>query len=213
MSRIIVLIDGFNLYHALDFSPVHKRPDNPLRYRKYKWLNLAKLAECYAIEPGDTIEGVYYFTALAYWNPSKVSRHQTYIAALENEGVQVIYGEFKDKKKRCTLCHKLFPTHEEKQTDVNIAVTLFQFAVENQYDKVIIISGDTDQLPAVRLVQSKFPEKKVGVVIPIGKASEDFKKTADFHYKMREKHLQASLLDDPYTLPSGNQLVCPPSWK
>jgi len=214
MSRIIVLIDGFNLYHALDYSTVHLRPEiDPLRYRKYKWLNLAKLANCYVLDAGDTIEGVYYFTALAYWNSGKVSRHQTYIKALENEGVQVVYGEFKFKQKHCKLCGQDFGTHEEKHTDVNIAVTLFQFAVEDLFDKVIIISGDSDQLPAVRLVQSKFPDKRVGVVVPIGKASENFKRTADFHYRMREKHLRASLLSDPYVLPSGHPLDCPPSWK
>jgi len=214
MARIVFLIDGFNLYHALDNSPVHLRPwIDPHRYRRFKWLNLAKLCQCYAIEKGDTIEAVLYFTALAYWNPGKVARHQRYIRALENEGLSVVYGEFKERQKRCVRCRQYFTTHEEKQTDVNIAVTLFRLAVENKYDKAIVISGDSDILPAVTLVQKTFLEKKVGVVIPIGKASENFKNTADFHYRMREKHLQASSFSDPYTFPDGSTIPCPPLWK
>jgi hypothetical protein len=82
MSRIAFLIDGFNLYHALDYSPVHKSPStDPHRYKKYKWLNLFKLAQCYVNEPGDSVEEVYYFTAYAYWNPMKVDRHKLYIKA------------------------------------------------------------------------------------------------------------------------------------
>ena len=214
MARVAFLIDGFNLYHALDFSPVHLRPwINPHRYRKYKWLDLRKLAELYTgIIAGDTVESIHYFTALAFWNPNKVSRHQIYINALKNEGVQEVMGEFKTRTKHCNTCGLDFTTHEEKQTDVNIAVTLFRLAVEDSYDKVILISGDTDVLPAIRLVQSKFPEKKVGVVIPIGKASESLKNAADFHYRMRETHLQSCQFADPYTLASGTVLTRPATW-
>jgi len=46
-------------------------------------------------------------------------------------------------------CHKKFWTVEEKQTDVNIALKLFQLAVQDAYDKTIIISGYSEFLPAV----------------------------------------------------------------
>ncbi|MGH9837859.1 MAG: NYN domain-containing protein [Blastocatellia bacterium] len=166
MSRIAFLVDGFNLYHALDHST---STPNPKRYNKYKWLNLSKLARAY-ITSQDTITGVYYFTTLATWDPAKVAKHKLFIRANEAEGVQVVYGEFKRKQKRCNLCHKLFWTVEEKQTDVNMALKLFQLAVQDVYDKAIIISGDTDLLPAVKAVQATFPTKSIGVVLPIGRA-------------------------------------------
>jgi hypothetical protein len=57
MSRVVFLIDGFNLYHALDYNPAPF--SNPFRYRKHKWLDLRGLAELYtANEPGDTLEAV-----------------------------------------------------------------------------------------------------------------------------------------------------------
>jgi uncharacterized LabA/DUF88 family protein len=210
MSKIVFLIDGFNLYHALDHCPT---TPNPRRYQKYKWLNLAKLANAYVTGRDETIAGIYYFTTIATWDPAKAARHRLYIRANELEGVQVVYGEFKRKEKYCNRCHKMFWTREEKQTDVNIALKLFQLAVQDVYDKAIIISGHTDLLPAVKAVQSTFPTKKIGVVIPVGRASESFKKHADFHYKMKEFQLKASRFPNVITLREGGTLVCPPKWK
>ena len=204
MSRIIFLIDGFNLYHALDYRR---------EYHKYKWVNLAKLSQCFVTDKKDSLEGVYYFTTLATWDPGKVARHRLFITAQETEGIKVVYGEFKRKDRFCPLCRKHFRAVEEKQTDVNIAIYLFRLAVSDSYDKAIIISGDTDLTPAVKAVQATFPMKQIGVVLPIGRASEDFKQTADFHYKMKEKHLMTSRFDDAVILADGSRLTCPPNWR
>ena len=209
MSKIFFFVDGFNLYHALDRA--QGAPD-PHRYRKFKWLSLTKLANCF-ITKKDQIAGIEYFTTLATWDPGKVARHRLYIKAQEEEGVRVVYGEFKRKDKRCALCKKIFQSVEEKQTDVNIALRLFQLAVEGRYDKAIIVSGDTDLIPAIKAVQSTFPGKQMGVMIPIGRASEAMKNQADFHYKMKEKHLVACRFPDPFTLRDGTVLNCPPTWK
>ncbi|MHB8754957.1 MAG: NYN domain-containing protein [Candidatus Acidiferrales bacterium] len=125
----------------------------------------------------------------------------------------MVYGEFKRKEKHCRICNRSFWSFEEKQTDVNIALSLFQLAVADRYDRAVIISGDTDLLPAVKAVRSTFPGKQIGVVIPIGRASEGFKKQADFHYKMRERHLASSRFDDVVMLKDKTLLNCPENWK
>jgi uncharacterized LabA/DUF88 family protein len=202
MAKVYFFVDGFNLYHALDTN---------LSWRKFKWLSLTRLAKCYVLG-SDTIVGVEYFTTLATWDLAKVARHRLFIKANEDEGVMVTYGEFKRKDRRCRLCRKVFSTFEEKQTDVNIALRLFELAVQDRYDKAVIVSGDTDLLPAVKVVQRTFPAKKIGVVIPIGRASEDFKKQADFHHKMKVAHLTAARYSDPVTLKDGTTLACPTTW-
>ncbi len=210
MAKIFFFVDGFNLYHALDYfdgGPDHNR------YCKYKWVSLKRLCSCYVRDKADVIAGIEYFSTLALWDSRKVERHKRFIKANETEGVVVNYGEFKRKSVECRLCSKTFFTFEEKQTDVNIAVRLFQLAFQDRYDKAIIVSGDTDLLPAVRAVRSTFPGKQIGLVIPIGRASEDFKKQVDFHYKMKESHLKLSLYDEKLTLSDGTVLTCPPSWK
>ncbi len=202
MAKVCAFIDGFNLYHALDALP----------YRRFKWISLTNLVRCY-LNSSDALEGVEYFTTLATWDPGKVARHRLFIRANEDEGVKVTYGEFKRKERFCNLCNRRFLSREEKQTDVNIALRLLEFAVQDRYDKGIIVSGDTDLIPAIKTVTRTFPHKKVGVVIPIGRASEDLKNQADFHHKMKLRHLTASRFDDNHIMSDASVIACPPNWR
>jgi uncharacterized LabA/DUF88 family protein len=203
MSKVYVLVDGFNLYHAIDTNP---------GYHPYKWLSLTKLAECFVLS-ADVLAGVEYFTTLATWDPAKVARHRLFIKANEADGVKITYGVFKRKQRKCPECGQLIRTFEEKQTDVNIAIRLIELAVQDQYDKAIIVSGDTDLIPAVKAVQKTFPAKRVGVVIPIGRASEDLKSQTDFHHRMKLRHLRSSRFADVITLVDGSTLDCPMNWR
>ena len=203
MAKVYVFIDGFNFYHALDAVPA---------YHRFKWMNLRKLVNCYVLG-SDTLEGVEYFTTLATWDAGKVARHTLFIRANEEQGVVVTYGEFKRKDRFCTRCGRTFISREEKQTDVNIALRLFELAVQGRYDKAIIVSGDTDLIPAIKAVHRTFPQKTVGVVIPIARASEDLKNQADFYHKMKLKHLISSRFDDDHKMADGHILSCPVNWR
>lgn len=202
MNRIIFLIDGFNFYHAI--------ADNA-KYRKYKWVDFSKLARCY-ITKNDSLKGIYYFTALAAWLPDSYRRHKIFIRALELKGTKVVYGEFKRKDKLCNLCKKRYQTYEEKQTDVNIAIHLLGLAAQDEYDTAIIISADSDLIPAINAVRKTFPSKKIGLVIPIGRPAESLKQSVDFHMKMKERHLSTSLLERGISLENNQKLTCPPEW-
>lgn len=203
MQRVSFFIDGFNFYHAVDAKS---------QYHKYKWISFSRLAQSYLLK-SEQLADVFYFTTLAAWNPAKVARHRLFIRAQELEGVKLVYGEFKQKQKRCPLCHQVFRTVEEKQTDVNIALALFQQAVLDTYDNAVIVSGDTDLIPAINAVRKTFPTKRVGSLIPIGRASEDLKKQTDFHFKMKEQQLLSSRMNDVIALGNGQSLVCPPHWR
>lgn len=203
MEKVIFLIDGFNLYHAL----MEKN-----RYKKYRWINLYSLANKF-ISKNNKIEDIYYFTAFATWSPNKVKRHKAFIKAQEFQGVKVIFGEFKKRDKKCNICKKTYQTFEEKKTDVNIAITLFQLAIKDKYDKAIIISGDSDLIPSIEAVKSTFPEKQIGVIIPIGRRAELLKITCDFYMKMKEKHLYSSMLPDVIDIGKGKEIKRPEYWK
>lgn len=209
MARIVFFVDGFNLYHALDY--LQTGPDH-FKYRPYKWLNLYKLASLF-VGSKDTLQDVLLFTAFATWDPAKVARHKLFIRANESVGVTVVLGEFKRKDKRCRLCGQRYSTFEEKQTDVNIALALLQYAIMDRYDRAVIVSGDTDLIPAIKSVRSTFPAKQIGVILPIGKSSEDLIRLADFRHKMREQHLSSCRFPNQLTLPDNSVLNCPDSWK
>lgn len=203
MARTAFFIDGFNLYHSLDSESA---------YHKYKWLNLAKLSQCFTGSK-DTISNVFYFTTYATWDSRKLAKHQNYVKALQLVEVKVVFGEFRNVDRVCRVCGKSYRTFEEKRTDVNIAIHLFQTAVADSWDKAIIISGDSDLIPAVEAVKKTFPNKQIGIVIPIGRRAEELKQVADFHIKLKERHLKTCQFDDIIKLDHQQMLKRPVTWR
>jgi uncharacterized LabA/DUF88 family protein len=156
LNRIKIFIDGFNLYHVLD---------NHREYHQYKWLDFSKLASLF-IKRDEQIVGINYFTALATWNPGKVERHKIFITALRSRSIKVIYGQFQKVTKRCRgTCGEKYETHEEKKTDVNIAIDILKSAVLDEYDTAMIISADSDLIPVVEAVRELFPGRTSGGII------------------------------------------------
>ena len=204
MARVSFFIDGFNLYHALE------NKNNNLQC--FKWLNLRKLAESY-LRKQDTLVDIFYFTALAYWDAGKVSRHKLFIQAQESFDVKTIYGEFKKVTKHCEKCDKNYKTHEEKQTDVNIAIKLFEQARLDTYDNAVILSGDSDQVPTIRATKANFPSKRIGVLVPPGRHTKLLQQEADYYSKIKPYQLASSQLPDEITLANGKRIRCPLEWK
>lgn len=109
--RVAVLVDGYNLYHAID----------GLQRNDLKWLNLRALSEMLVSpDAGSIVSDVLYFSAYATWRKDQYARHQTYVKALKTANVKVILGNFKRKDHSCNNCGSEWIAHEEKETDVNI---------------------------------------------------------------------------------------------
>ena len=184
-KRIIVFIDGFNLYHAID--ALHKD--------HLKWLNLRSLSEAFSKNSTEQIETVYYFTALATWLPECMQRHKAYIKALESQNVTTVFGHFKKKNVKCNVCQSKWITREEKESDVNIAIYLLNEAHLDNFDKAFIITADSDLVPAIQMALDTFSEKEIVVLTPPNRyriAREIRSKVETI--KIREKHLKNNLL-------------------
>lgn len=169
-KRVVCFVDGFNLYHALNWYEYGRSDEEHRRYRKYKWLSLTGLAKCYISSMSQKLVQVRYFTTFATVDPMKVLRHRLYVWAQESEGVVVAYGTFREVQVRCQgTCEQWYSVQREKQTDVKIAVTILEMARRDEYDKALIISGDADLIPAIEWLRSTYPQKEVAVVVPIGR--------------------------------------------
>lgn len=202
MARVAVFVDGFNVYHALERN---------VNFRKYKWLDYAALARCY-VRGQDELVKVYLFTTPATWDPRKVARHRVYLHLQRRRGVEVVLGKFKMRDRHCLRCNQSYRSPEEKLTDVNIAVHLLQQAYLDAYDRAILVTGDTDLLPAIQAVQQTFPTQEVGVVIPIGNKSNDLIAQCGFRFRMEEAHLARSQFPDEVDDPTYGKVQRPPSW-
>jgi len=168
------------------------------------------LAE-HIVRSDDTIVAIYYFTTFVNWKPDSVRRHKEYIKALRSENIKDVRGRFLKKRVRCHVCGKSYKTREEKQTDVNIALRMLYDAVEDNYDRAIIVSGDTDLVPVIETIHALMPDKEVGVVFPLRRYNNSLEKAADFAKTMTEKML--SRCQFPDELKIGNTIIKrPDSW-
>lgn len=113
---------------------------------------------------------------------------------------------------KCHLCNGNFITHEEKQSDVNIALKVLGDAVNDVYDKALIISADSDLLPVIKSIQKLTPEKEIGVMFPIGLTSFELRQNAAFRLKMPEKLLRDCQFPDEVKVGSAT-IKKPESWQ
>ena len=212
MAKVSFFIDGFNVYHSLkDEYDLIKNRYRHYKYRKYLWLDFYTLAQRFT-RRRDTLGDVFYFSAHAIWKPAAVRRHKLFISALESQGIKIILGKFKEKDRFCSNCKTYFSAHEEKQTDVNIGLYLLKEAFRDTYDTAIVLTNDTDLVPAIGMVKDTFPQKKMGVLFPIDRWSSELNAVANFSKKIEKKDLSKSQFPDCVTLPSGVVLTRPSNW-
>jgi len=185
-SRVICFIDGFNLYHSID----------AVGQPHLKWVNLWALSET-MLRPGEELVAVKYFSAFAKWLPNPYRRHRSYVAAPESEGVTPIMSHFKDKYRKCKKCGNEWKAHEEKETDVRIALDIMEDGFDDLYDRAIIVSGDSDLVPVVLKARSRFVDKTYYVAAPPGQfsRSRDIRGSCHGSFEIRPSRLKKCLFD------------------
>lgn len=212
-NRVAVFIDGFNLYHAiddLDRDPVSKRHRNAKHY--LKWLDLVSLSKALIHPKNDVFTCAYYFSAYAGWiGEDAQDRHRDYVSALKSTGVIPVMGTFKKKPRNCPSCKHKWDGHEEKESDVNLAVYLVKLAYEDAFDKAVIFTADTDLAPAIRVVREAFPQKEIRVAIPEKRLnrSKALENAANGRIRLTEAHFARNLFPLEVNLVDGRRICRP----
>ena len=137
-ERIAILVDGSNLYHYL---------------RELKLTGLAELdykAFAQFLARGRTIASATYYIGKvrSHGDPKgeELRRwQQKLVARLQSMGWRVEYGHMMENN----------GVFQEKGVDVHIAVDLLTGAYDDCYDTAVLVSSDTDLIPAVHGVRRK----------------------------------------------------------
>jgi hypothetical protein len=169
--RTIAYVDGYNLYHGR------------LKYTPFKWLDLHGLfsAILKIQDPLNELVCVKFFTANVKARFSRLGQQsalaqRSYHRALLARGVEIIYGKF-------TLAQQRMPRFQEglalsrddrvavwvlgeKQTDVQLALHAYRDAANPKCEQVVLCTNDSDLAPALEFIQTDFPEKRIGVILP-----------------------------------------------
>lgn len=206
MQRVIAYIDGFNLYFGLRSK----------KWRKYYWLNLYALATA-LLKPDQKLQSVHYFTSRIRANGSNtldMQRQTTYLEALGTlSNVQTHFGHYLEKSRQCRQCGAQWMDYEEKMTDVNIAVQLLSDAYEDQFDTVLLVSGDSDLTTPVKQVRARFPGKKIIIALPPNRRSQELIKAANGYFSINETALRNAQLPAQVQRADGFMLQRPAHWK
>ena len=136
--RVALFIDGGNLYQRLRDAGVPKRT-------RFDYSALVTLL----LRNRRLISKTYYVGIVRNHDHTTKSQamvegQQKFLGKLEAEGFTI-------KRGRIVYDHKI----REKGVDVQIAIDLIVGAIEDQYDVAMVVSSDTDLIPAIRYVRGR----------------------------------------------------------
>ena len=201
-ERVIVYIDGFNLYFGM----------REAGFDKCRWLNVHKMIHK-LLQPNQTLLQIKYFTSRVSNSPEKQKRQSTYIDALESQGVEIFYGNYQDGSQECKRCGHIWRTAKEKMTDVNIATTMLVDAFNDSYDMALLVSGDSDLVPPIKAIHTSFVHKRVVVAFPPKRHNSSIALVAKGSLTIGRKTLVDSQFDEVVKSKTGYSLKIPNSWK
>jgi uncharacterized LabA/DUF88 family protein len=206
MHRVIAYIDGFNLYYGLKAR----------HWQRYYWLNIQLLAEN-LLKPVQQLEATKYFTSRvssSIQDPDKGRRQSVYLDALKTVSrLQIFYGHYLRKPVHCFKCGACWNVHEEKMTDVNIAVELMTDAFQDHFDTALLVSGDSDLAGPILAVNRLFPSKRVVVAFPPNRHAAHLAAVANANFIIGRKKIADSQFADQIIEANGHVLQKPSKWK
>lgn len=201
IERVIVYVDGFNLYFGM--------LDAGLDY--CKWLNLKVLVQK-LLNHNQELIGIKYFTSRVSNNPDKQKRQTTYLEALESIEVDIYYGNYQSDSVECKKCGNIWTKYNEKMTDVNIATHILIDAYQDKYDMAMLISGDSDLVPPMKSVHEIFNKKRVFVAFPPKRHNQSVALIAKGSMTIGRKNLVDSQFEEEVEKRDGFKLKKPSDW-
>lgn len=163
-EKVAVYIDGSNFYHYLK--------DREINFPKGIKFDFKKFVD-FLVGERVCISKRYYTGIFRNINGTSKSEElvkgqQKFLSNLENDGFDIKRGRIIYDSGRI----------REKGTDVKIGVDLVIGAVDNFFDTAILVSSDTDLIPAIKY--TKFKNKKLEYVGFSHAPSFGIQKYADF---------------------------------
>jgi hypothetical protein len=206
-----VYVDGFNLYYGLRESCERYGPG-----KAWRWLNLEEL--CRRLLSEYDVQKIRYFTAPL--NPptwAKAKRQMRFLRALDTlPKVEIHKGKYEvyptelplrsDPSKQVWVMRS-----EEKQSDVALATWMLVDGLEEgAYEVAVVVSNDSDQLPAIKVMREY--GFTIGVLNPhLSKPSAELRQVASFVRPIRPNPVFASQFPDQLT-DSGGPFTKPAAW-
>lgn len=172
-ERVAVYIDGNNFYKYLKSKEIDFPKGEKFDFSKFVDFLVGErklVSKRYYVGIARNIDN-------SFKSKQIVQGQQKFLSKIENEGFAIKRGRvmYDGGKIR------------EKGTDVKIAVDLIIGAVDDIYDTTILVSSDTDIIPAIKYV--KYRKKKLEYIGFSHAPSLGMQKYADFSILLRAKDI------------------------
>lgn len=201
--RVIAYVDGFNLYYGI------RQKD----WKHLYWIDPYDLAD--ALKPsGSQLVDTKYFTARVKRPNGKRDRQTSFLDAVRARGkTEIIQGKFSDRTVTCNGCGSSWNKPEEKMTDSAIAAHLVADAFLDRFDVAIMIGGDTDIVPALRIVRTHFASKTLLAWYPPKRHNDAVGSQCHGSDTIGHSHLELAVMPDQIEVAAGVIKTRPPHWK
>ncbi|MGW1093211.1 NYN domain-containing protein [Streptomyces sp. NPDC002596] len=115
--------------------------------------------------------------------------------------------------KECRRCGSQWTHYEEKETDVNIAVSLVADVVTRAATSAMVISADSDLSPAVQTAQRLAPATHIMAAFPPKRFSNELQKLMPASFSIgRAKFTGAQLPEKVVDPETGHVIERPEKW-
>jgi len=229
VPSVTAYIDGLNLYHGLKEGG----------YENYRWVDPWLLCKhlCTKLS-GKTqdkwdLQHVHYFYSDVRPIKGEASqgRQDRYVNAMQSHlgpaRVQFTKGKYtaaplvctnkscdSSQQLHCPKCKRGIERRQEKRTDVAIAAAMLTDCCAIASDRLLLITGDQDLVPAVSAAVEHHG-KTVAVAVPPKRESVNLRNAANYYVRIGHD-LKRSILPVPLMIPtsSGNEIRIdpPPGW-
>jgi hypothetical protein len=157
-KRARLYVDGFNLHHAI----------LDLNRRELLWLDLNALGRA-LMPPSERLAGVVWVSAHRPQRRDRMAALLAYEEALTARGVRCLMGHFVVHGDQCQACGHQWMEATEKQSDVNLALSIAADAAANRFDTAYILTTDGDHAATTRFLHEGYPDKRIVSVAPPGR--------------------------------------------
>lgn len=150
------------------------------------------------LERAGDIQRGYFVNSVMSPIPDGQARFHNWLKTARPHGPQLIVQlyELKDREVTCTHCGGRSITQVQKGVDVGIATLMVRLADQDNYDTVILSSGDGDYLDAVRHIKEYMNKRLELCVFELG-VSPDLQAYADRLWWINDFHEDIARTEHP----------------
>jgi uncharacterized LabA/DUF88 family protein len=198
-------VDGYNLYNGI-MEPIRDGDHNvvAIPLGKYRWLNIHEYIYSFLPKDYDLVK-IYYFTATVRGRPDSKKRQQIYWKALDTlpNLERQLGNQIPDPKRG---------GYVEKQSDVNLALQMYCDASEGKTNSIVLVGGDSDQVPTIRRIQNLNKGIEFFVIFPPKRFSQDIADIITPHYKTSVAILSAAQFPEIIKVDGLSDIIKPSEW-